>query len=643
MVAGGQLSWSAATSNNAFADSPTPVATFTGYTADTNFAVGMGYRVALSADGQTALVSPLSGGNQVFLYTESNGTWPTTPTAILTAPAGNEHPGGTLSVAVSGNGQTVLIGERSGNVQTGQGAAYLYTESNGTWPTTPTATFTGTGDPSVRGIGLSVALSADGQTALVGAPGFFDVGLDGAAYLYTESNGNWPATPTTAYNGIPGARDKFGASVSLSADGQTALIGAPDTLGSVVGSYDGTANLYTESNGNWPATPTATFSGAPGSFDELGSSVSLSADGKTALLGGPYAGSISTGSSDGAAFVYTESGNNWPTTPTASFTAAANSNGQLGFSVAISGSGQVALVGAAYAGGGQPYGSFQPGAAFVFRNSGGAWSTNPAEAFTQPTGQLGYSVALSGDGGVALLGALQGGGLLGGLNEYPGVAAIYDISNTPTATTTAVSSSANPSTVGQQVTYTATVSPAPDSGTVTFTDGGTAIPGCSSVPVSSGTANCATTYGATGSHIIAASYAGDTNFDPSISPSLGQAVAKCGPVLSGCNLSGANLINADLVGDNLNGANLKGSTLTGANLTGTDLSAANLKGANLSSTNLDQANLTNANLSGANLSGANLAGVALNGANIKYVIWSNTVCPDGTNSDNDGATCAGHL
>jgi hypothetical protein len=50
-------------------------------------------------------------------------------------------------------------------------------------------------------------------------------------------------------------------------------------------------------------------------------------------------------------------------------------------------------------------------------------------------------------------------------------------------TTTAVTSSANPTVVGHQVTYTATVTPAPDGGTVIFEDGPTTISGCGSQAV----------------------------------------------------------------------------------------------------------------------------------------------------------------
>src|SRR5438094_286512 len=97
----------------------------------------------------------------------------------------------------------------------------------------------------------------------------------------------------------------------------------------------------------------------------------------------------------------------------------------------------------------------------------------------------------------------------------------------------------------------------------------------------------------------------------------------CQATLAGCNLAWASLAGAYLKGGNLSGANLKRANLVRANLSGANLSGANLKGADLASANLARANLT----------GANVAGIR----------WSNTVCPDGTNSDADGGTCLGHL
>ena len=35
--------------------------------------------------------------------------------------------------------------------------------------------------------------------------------------------------------------------------------------------------------------------------------------------------------------------------------------------------------------------------------------------------------------------------------------------------------------------------------------------------------------------------------------------------------------------------------------------------------------------------------LGLKTATLTNVVWSKTVCPDGTNSSNDGGTCAGHV
>ncbi len=62
-------------------------------------------------------------------------------------------------------------------------------------------------------------------------------------------------------------------------------------------------------------------------------------------------------------------------------------------------------------------------------------------------------------------------------------------------TATAVGSSANPSIAGGSVTYTATVTPVPDGGTVAFSDDGTTITGCEAQPVDgTGAATCSLTY-----------------------------------------------------------------------------------------------------------------------------------------------------
>lgn len=108
----------------------------------------------------------------------------------------------------------------------------------------------------------------------------------------------------------------------------------------------------------------------------------------------------------------------------------------------------------------------------------------------------------------------------------------------------------------------------------------------------------------------------------------------------GCDLPDANLAGADLTRANLVGANLAGADLSGANLAGADLSGANLTGAKLHGVNLAGASLFAAYLSDSDLTGANLTGAALTG-----VTWSNSTCPDGTDSATNSTSpesCIGH-
>ena len=92
------------------------------------------------------------------------------------------------------------------------------------------------------------------------------------------------------------------------------------------------------------------------------------------------------------------------------------------------------------------------------------------------------------------------------------------------ATTTAVTSSVNPSTTGANVTFTATVTSATAgtiTGTVTFLDGATTI---GNGTLAGGAATFTTSSLAAGSRSITAQYLGDANFAASTSPVLTQVV-----------------------------------------------------------------------------------------------------------------------
>lgn len=95
-----------------------------------------------------------------------------------------------------------------------------------------------------------------------------------------------------------------------------------------------------------------------------------------------------------------------------------------------------------------------------------------------------------------------------------------------------------------------------------------------------------------------------------------------------CDFYDLSLADKDLSGAYLAGAYMYYVDLTGTNLSNSDLSGAYLYGATVTGTNF-----TNTDLTGADFSGAVLTDC----------IWSATICPDGTNSDDNGGSCMDHL
>jgi uncharacterized protein YjbI with pentapeptide repeats len=114
-------------------------------------------------------------------------------------------------------------------------------------------------------------------------------------------------------------------------------------------------------------------------------------------------------------------------------------------------------------------------------------------------------------------------------------------------------------------------------------------------------------------------------------------------VCGGANLTNADLAHANLSGLHLNGVNVAGADLFGADLSGADLSALGLPDFPIVPTNLSMANLRHADLRNDNLTFATLAGAQLGHANLTAILWVETTCPDGTNSDNDSNTCVNNL
>src|SRR3954452_18411917 len=105
--------------------------------------------------------------------------------------------------------------------------------------------------------GWSVALSGDGQTALVGAP--YDNGGVGAAWVFARSGGRWTQQgPKLTGSGETG-NGEFGFDVAFSSDGSTALVGG------LLDNGGGAAWVFTRTGGVWVQQgPKLTGGGATG-------------------------------------------------------------------------------------------------------------------------------------------------------------------------------------------------------------------------------------------------------------------------------------------------------------------------------------------------------------------------------------------
>jgi len=359
-----------------------------------------GYSIDISADGNTALVGAYGKSGQtgeIYIYTRSGLIW--TEQQRITAPEGGYQDTFGFSVSLSPDGNIAVVGALSvdSGGRTNNGAVYVFTRSAGVW--TQQQRLTASDATNSAGLGYSVDISSDGLTILAGAE--YENSATGSAYLYKYESGEWiEQRKFTASDAATG--DRYGTSVSLSEDGNTALIGAyqEDTSPN---SGNGAAYVYTLSGTTW--TEQKLLSPDISSSDSFGASVSISADGLTAVIGAGSEG-YSESSGGGAAYIYTISGSTW--TYQAKLTASDNEVGDFfGESVALSSDGNTALIGA-NAEDTSP--NSNNGAAYVFTRSGTTWTQQQKILEPVPTDQnrYGASVAMSDDGLTFFVGSYYG-------------------------------------------------------------------------------------------------------------------------------------------------------------------------------------------------------------------------------------------
>ena len=369
-----------------------------------------GSSVSLSSDGNTVAIGAdgndgngdSSGHVRIFQYAESSSTWTQMGVDIDGEASGDESG---RSVSLSPDGKTVAVGapfnDRNG-FESGHVRVFQWKESSSLWTQV---------GADIRGeapgdfFGWSVSLSSDGNIVAIGAPYNDGIGDDNGhvrIFQWIESSSTW-----TQMGADIDGESNSGSSVSLSSDGNTVAIGAG---AKGFGDSTGHARIFrwAESTSSWTQMG-ADIDEKEYDYYESVFSVSLSCDGNTVAIGAPNHGGIgddSVGSGRVRIFQWTESASAW--TQVGADIDGEERRDRFGHSVSLSCDGNTVAVGAPYNGGGGDYNGHVR--IFQWTESSSIWTQVGADIDGEVLqDESGSSVSLSSDGNTVAIGATSNG------------------------------------------------------------------------------------------------------------------------------------------------------------------------------------------------------------------------------------------
>jgi hypothetical protein len=346
-----------------------------------------GWAVALSADGNTLAIGGYGDNNDIgatWIFTRSGSSWTQQGDKLVgTGYIGTSFQG--LSVALSADGNTLAVGGANDNSITG--ATWIFTRSNGIW-SQQGSKLVGTTSVAFQYQGTSVSLSADGNTLAVGGIG--DDAFIGATWIWTRSGSSWTQQGDKLVGAGYIGTSFQGTSVSLSADGNTLAVGGYED-----NNYIGATWIFTRTGITWSPQGSKLVGTTSAINQYQGISVSLSADGNTLAVGG------SGDNNDiGATWIWTRSGNSWFQQGSKLVGTTSAINQYQGWSVSLSADGNTLAVGG--------YGDNNYiGATWIWTRSNGSWSQQESKLVgtTSAINQYqGTSVSLSADGNTLAIG-----------------------------------------------------------------------------------------------------------------------------------------------------------------------------------------------------------------------------------------------
>ncbi|MCF7696894.1 hypothetical protein KPG66_12570 [Mycetohabitans sp. B2] len=310
----------------------------------------LGISVAVSSDGRTLLIGAQNHNGDAswaYIFIKEAGEWK--EKQKLTTSAGDV---GGASVAISGDGKTLLVGSQNGS-------AYVFRKEEEEWKEKQRLDT----NTSVA----SLAISENGETIIIGNN---DRYRQMPAYVFTKEGDEWREKQrlTASNNDLC-----FGVRVAMSNNGQILLVGALESPDNKIVAY-----VFMKEGEEWKEKNRLIVEE---SVNGSGGGVAMSSNGEILIVG-------TINSKTGVAYVYMKNGDGWEEKQRL-VTSTQQTYGDLDNNFAISGNGQTLLLGSC-----------------VFMKEGEEWKEKQILSFSN---EFIRSVAVSGDGETLLVGEYKYG------------------------------------------------------------------------------------------------------------------------------------------------------------------------------------------------------------------------------------------
>ena len=292
-----------------------------------------GSSVSMSGDGTrfmaaTPYTNNSKGSVSIYQYKDDKSNYAKVGEDIVGKASGDYFG---LSVSMSGDGTSFVAGAVGRNLRTGYVNVYKQNTTNGNYTQVGLDIV---GKAQFHHFGFSVSMSGDGTSVVVGAPYSNNGNGSVSVYKYNIDTSNYVQVGSDIVGKAQG--DQFGWSVSMSGDGTSFVAGAVYS-----NNAKGSASVYKYKNDTSNFTQVGLDIVGKVQNDLFGVSVSMSGDGTSFV-----AGATGSNGNKGSASVYKQNTTNGIYTQVGLDIVGTASNDFFGTSVSMSSNGATVVVGA---------------------------------------------------------------------------------------------------------------------------------------------------------------------------------------------------------------------------------------------------------------------------------------------------------